>query len=161
MNRYEKNLGAGVRWFGGAESVSRAPITGLGADGNGSQYTFMLGRVMAPVYDWRNAAGNALMNSGFDNFKYLYNNPQVSAVDWDINQLRSEQKTLQPIHEQFLKNSDSFTWLSKTMTDSNGVGMILNDKQTVPGGVDILSYKSRINFGCKLLGYSASQGCRP
>lgn len=35
------------------------------------------------------------------------------------------------------------------------------EQQGLPGGVDILSYKSRIEYGCKLLGYSTSQRCAP
>lgn len=46
-NQYEKNLGVGARWFGGADDVSRACWTGLGADGCliGSHITFGAGKV--------------------------------------------------------------------------------------------------------------------
>jgi len=48
------------------------------------------------------------------------------------------------------------------MTDSDrGAGDLPVDVPGISGGVDILDYKSRVEFGCKLLGYNASQGCVP
>jgi hypothetical protein len=91
----------------GAEFVSRAGWTGLGADGNGSSYTFLLGSVLAginapSIYEWRAEAGSALMNAGFRNFCNLHNKTINNVVAWDINQLMSEQKILQPMHEKYL-----------------------------------------------------------
>lgn len=83
------------------------------------------------------------MTKGFDNFKSLYNNPQ-NAINWDIKQLQDEQKSLQSIHEKYLSNQSWFRGASKLLT-----------------GVEILDYKSRIEYGCKLLGYSQEQGCKP
>jgi len=164
-DRYEQHVGSGAKWYGGAEDVSRAALTGLGADGKGSGYSFLFGSLLAGVnadtiYDWRQEAGNSLMSAGFSNFKDLYNQ-DLDPVQWDINQLRSEQQTLQPIHQKYLKDRVVFTWVSKTMTNSDGLGAILPDRQTAPGGIDILDYNSRINYGCKLLGYSQEQGCKP
>ena len=161
-NVYEQHLGIGAKWFGGAEEVSRARLTGLGADGNMSYVTFAGGWALAPVYDWRKSAGDALITGGFDNFKDLYNKVASDPVAWDIKQLKGEQSTLQPIHERYLKDHQNFVDLSKLMTDTSGLaGRFLNDRQGMEGGIDILDYKSRVAFGCKLLGYSAAQGCTP
>lgn len=165
-NEYEKNLGSGAKWYGGAEFVSRAPLTGLGADGNASSVTFALGSLLAhykagSVYEWRAEAGKALMSEGFSNFRDLYNNPQ-DPVAWDIKQLHSEQQLLQPIHEKYLKDRTAFTGLSKILTNSDyKTDLILNESSTQPGGIDILDYTSRVQYGCKLLGYGAAQGCKP
>jgi filamentous hemagglutinin len=170
MDRYEQNEDSGTKWFAGAEAVSGAPLTGLGADGHGSWATFLGGSLLAgvnapSVYDWRSEAGNALMNSGFDSFRDLYNNGTSNPVAWDIGQLKSEQQTLQPIHEKYLGNESVFTWVSSVMTNSNGIPFkafeamgAMKESQTQPGGVNILDYKSRVSYGCRLLGYSAAQG---
>jgi filamentous hemagglutinin len=150
MNQYEQHLGSGTQWFGGAEQVSRAAWTGLGADGNGSRYTFFAGAVFFTgpyaysMYEWRSEAGNSLMNAGFESFRDLYNNGTYDAIAWDINQLRSEQQLLQPIHVKYLENRSVFRFVSKQIT-----------------GVDLLDYNSRVQYGCELLGYSAGQGCKP
>lgn len=88
-------------------------------------------------------AGDALIIGGFDNFKHFYNN-RPNAMQWDIKQLYDEQTLLQPIHEKYLLDKDLFQGVSGLITD-----------------VDILDYKSRIRYGCKLLGYSEGQGCKP
>ena len=161
-NVYEQNLGIGAKWFGGAEEVSRAKWTGLGADGHGSFASFGSGWLVAPVYDWRKAAGDALITGGFDNFKNLYNKATTDPVAWDIKQLRGEQTILQPIHEQYMGDRSVFTWTSNQVTDTAIMpSWLISDRQGVDGGVDILDYKSRVEFGCKLLGYSKSQGCTP
>lgn len=129
----------------GAEDVWRRFLTGLGADGSGSSYTFLMGSLLAGVnapsiYEWRAEAANSLMNAGFSN---LYNKNINNFLAWDINQLMSEQKTLQPIHEKYLTERTSFRTASKI------------------SGVDILGYASRVRFGCKLLEYNEAQGCTP
>ena len=160
-NQYEQNVGAGAKWFGGADFISRAPITGLGAGGSYSNITFSLGfLIFSSIYDWRSEAGSVLMNSGFENFKNLYNTPSQSPVVWDINQLKSEQSALQSVHSKYLADKDLFRLGSKYITNTNIVS-IGEGKQGQQGGIDILDYKSRIEFGCKLLGYSAAQGCKP
>ncbi|WP_207788942.1 hypothetical protein [Bordetella trematum] len=167
-DRYEQNLGSGAKWFGGAESVSRAGWTGLGADGNGSSYTFLLGAVLfagpnaKKIYDWRSEAGNALMKSGFSNFQSLYHG-KSDPITWDIKQLKDEQRTLQPIHEKYMKDRVVFSFISSLMTDSSDYmpGRLLDKDKTQPGGIDILDYNSRIRYGCKLLGYGETQGCKP
>ncbi|MDR0779181.1 MAG: hypothetical protein LBF16_00580, partial [Pseudomonadales bacterium] len=167
MNKYQLNLGSGAKWFGGAEFVSRAAWTGLGADGNFSALTFAVGSFLTAglhfvdIYTWRSVAGNTLMNSGFDNFKDLYNNGTSDSIAWDINQLRAEQKVLQPVHEQYLLNKDIFTKASNYITDTSTLIGSKLEKQGQPGGINIIDYKSRVQFGCKLLGYSADQGCGP
>jgi filamentous hemagglutinin len=172
-DQYEQNLGLGAGWFKGAEFVSRAPLTGLGADGSGSQFTFGFGALLFPstynpfarsdIYQWRDEAGNTLMNAGFDNFRGLFNKAVTDPVAWDINQLRSEQQALQPVHEKYLGDRDAFTFLSTQVTDANKllIRRLLDDKQAMSGGIDILDYKSRVKFGCKLLGHGAAQGCQP
>lgn len=77
--------------------------------------------------------------------------------------LRSNRcQTTKPIHEKYLSGHDTFLGLSKYMTDSDrGAGDLPVDVPGISGGVDILDYKSRVEFGCKLLGYNASQGCVP
>lgn len=83
-------------------------------------------------------------------------------VAWDVNQLKSEQAILQPIHQQFLGDHSSFQLISNYMTDiSIWPNYVVGEKQGVAGGVNILDYQSRVEFGCKLLGYSKSQGCTP
>ncbi|AZD61909.1 Putative large exoprotein, ShlA/HecA/FhaA family [Pseudomonas chlororaphis subsp. aurantiaca] len=158
-NIYEQQIGIGARWYEGAEMVSRAPLTGLGADGNASYLFFGMGRFLAPVYDWRKAAGDALITGGFDNFRNLYNKAVTDPVAWDISQLKGEQSTLQPIHEQYLGDSKKFQWIAQIMTDT--AVWPISEKQGVSGGINILDYRSRVEFGCKLLGYSKSQGCAP
>lgn len=117
---------------------------------------------MAPVYDWRKAAGDALITGGFENFKNLYNKATSDPVAWDIKQLKGEQTILQPIHEQYMGDRSAFTWLSGLVTDTSIMPEIMiGDRKGMDGGVDILDYKSRVEFGCKLLGYSKSQGCAP
>lgn len=141
------SIGLSSGEYGGADDVSRARFTGLGADGNLSYVTFGVGSVFSGnpkhIYDWRKEAGDALMKGGFDNFRYLYNN-RPNAMQWDIKQLRDEQTLLQPIHEKYLADKNFFQLISGLMTD-----------------VDILDYKSRIRYGCKLLGYTEQQRCKP
>ncbi|WP_347904658.1 filamentous hemagglutinin N-terminal domain-containing protein [Pseudomonas purpurea] len=161
-NMYEQKMGIGSRWFGGAEMVSRAFGTGLGADGNASYVSFGLGWFLAPVYDWRKAAGDALITGGFNNFKNLYNKTVTDPVAWDIKQLKDEQAILQPIHQQYLEGRRGFLSISKVMTNvSAWPNSMFERKQGVVGGVNVLDYKSRVEFGCKLLGYSKGQGCTP
>ena len=46
------------------------------------------------------------------------------------------------------------------MTDSDkGAAKLPVDVPGITDGVDILDYRSRVEFGCKLLDYDASQGC--
>lgn len=130
----------------------------LGADGNASYIIFGLGWLLAPVYSWRTAAGDALINGGFDNFKDLFNKVSTDPVAWDINQLKTEQSLLQSIHERFLEGHNIFQNIGRLSTDTS----IWPDSIVgANGGVSILGYKSRVEFGCKLLEYSKSQGCVP
>jgi len=175
-DQYEQNIGLGARWFGGAEFVSRAPLTGLGADGEGSWASFGAGALFFPstynpltsseLYEWRSEAGNTLMNAGFDNFKSLYNQEVSDPVAWDINQLQGEQQALQPVHEKYLGERTFFTGFSKFITNTDNFINVEtlpwgSEQQGQPGGIDILDQQSRIKFGCKLMGYSESQGCKP
>ncbi|PMC14662.1 hemagglutinin [Oligella urethralis] len=168
-NQYEQQIGSGVQWFGGADSVSRAAVTGLGADGNLSYLSFAMGKTLGnpPIYEWRKAAGDALIVGGFDNFKDLYNNQQ-DPVAWDIKQLKNEQALLQPIHEKYLSDKKGFTKASQLLTSEQmlklnvfGSKQIIQDKQVQEGGINLLDYESRVSYGCKLLGYSEKQGCLP
>lgn len=164
-NQYEKNLGVGARWFGGAEKASRGCWTGLGADGCASYLTFGAGKVLGnpDLYAWRKKAGDALITQGFDNFKDLYNN-RPNAVQWDIKQLKDEQTLLQPIHEKYLTNQNTFVRAKQIVTDSKNLKYSFNpikEWQTQPGGIKLLDKNSRIRYGCKLLGYTEQQGCKP
>lgn len=85
-------------------------------------------------------------------------------MQWDIKQLHDEQTLLQPIHEKYLSNANLFRWVSNQMTDSKNrkyIGGLIKEKQTQPSGIDILDKSSRIRYGCKLLGYTEKQGCKP
>jgi hypothetical protein len=150
---YYRDLGIGVKWFGGAYNVS---IDDLGGGEPLSVLKFLAGAVVtgqgSNLYNWRSEAGNALMNDGFNNFKNLYNNGTNNPVAWDINQLRREQTVLQPIHEKYLGDADFFRGLSNFLTDSNWPAIKWISPQTrVPGGVDITKYPSRVNYGCQML----------
>lgn len=162
-NLYEKNIGAGARWYGAAEFTTRAPLLGLGGgDFFVSVLPFATGSLAAPLYSWREDAGNSVIKTGFEKFKDLYNKRITSPRDWDINLFKLEQTALQPIHENYLKNSEIFIKTIKKLTDSeNSISRIINENQKIEGGLDILDKNSRIRYGCKLLGYSENQGCRP
>lgn len=56
------------------------------------------------LYDWRDEAGNALIGGGFNNFKDAFNNQYQFTKEWDMNQLRGEQKVLDPIHNKYLND---------------------------------------------------------
>ena len=118
-NLYEQNLGSKARWFGGADFVSRAAITGLGADGEASYITFAAGKAAGnpPIYEWRAAAGNTLIVNGFYNFRDLFNK-KTNPREWDIQQLKSEQKLLQPIHQKYLSNEKIYLSLIKGATSN-------------------------------------------
>lgn len=156
----------GAQWFGGAELVTRAPYTGLGADGDASWITFGGAALLFPstynpterseIYQWRDEARGVLLNTGFENFRDLYNGNVSNSAEWDRSQLKSEQAALQPVHEKYLGERTLFNWITKKATDSESspnVGMLWgsNEEQVVPGGIDMLSEDSRVNFGCKLL----------
>lgn len=126
-NLYEQNLGSKARWFGGADFVSRAAITGLGADGEASYITFAAGKVVGnpPIYEWRAASGNALIVNGFYNFRDLFNK-KTNPREWDIQQLKSEQKLLQPIHQKYLSNEKDYLSLIKGVTSNKIFSIIPN-----------------------------------
>ncbi|WP_210394294.1 hypothetical protein, partial [Oligella sp. HMSC05A10] len=73
---------------------------------------------------------------------------------------------LQPIHEKYLSDQELFVDASQFIT-APVVGDILSVifksdyPRSIEGGVNILDYESRISYGCKLLGYSEKQGCKP
>ena len=96
------------------------------------------------LYEWRSESGNVLMQGGFDNFKNLYQRNYQNSVQWDINQLQNEQKILQSIHEKYLIRKDRFNLMINIFKD---LGM--------------LDYDSHIRYGCREIGYSAGQGCKP
>ncbi|UOO81464.1 hypothetical protein LVJ83_10985 [Uruburuella testudinis] len=103
------------------------------------------------------------MSAGFNNFKELFNNKQ-NAIRWDIRQLKSEQQALQSIREKYLSDQKSFNLTSKYLTSDKVLGYLpnpLSDKHTQPGGINILNYGSRVQYGCKILGYTEKQGCTP
>ena len=143
---YYDGKGVDIRWFGGAEDVSRSCITGLGANGCLSYATFGMSKILGnpDIYGWRSEAGNTLIKDGYSNFKSLYNGQYSNPKNWDIQQLRKEQESLQPVHEKYLKDYPLFRNVSEKISD-----------------VDILNKDSRIEYGCKLLGYDKAQGCKP
>ena len=120
--------------------------------------TFIAGNILRnpDLYTWRAEAGDAFMNGGFNNFKNAFNGKFTSSnatKAWDINQLRSEKKLLQPIHEKYLSDYKIFRKVSYNMTKIKELDIY--------GGVDILDYNSRIEFGCRGMGYTQAQGCTP
>lgn len=86
---------------------------------------------------------------------------------WDIDQLKGEQQALQPIHEKYLGDKPVFLKISSAFTDTSlpilgaGNNPFTDENQGVSGGVQVINYESRIDYGCKLLGYSEKQGCTP
>ncbi|MNV68701.1 hypothetical protein D3C71_1615700 [compost metagenome] len=162
-DNYEKKIGAGANWFNAAEFTTRAPFTGLGGGGFfTSTVPFFVGNLGAPLYRWRNEGSSAVLTTGFESFKNLYNNKKTNPVEWDINTLKLEQSMLQPIHEKYFESSDKLLKLINNITNSEkSISRILNEKQRIEGGLDVLDKNSRIKYGCKLLGYTEKQGCRP
>lgn len=138
----------GAEWFKVANQTSRAAFTGLGAEGNFSSLTFGIGNLISTsdAYAWRDEAGAALMKGGFKNFKELYEGKVNDINAWNIKQLREEQLLLQSIHEKYFAN---YQW--KPMVWIPEVTMQVN----------LLDYNSRIQYGCKKMGYTVSQGCTP
>ncbi|MFV8192909.1 DUF637 domain-containing protein [Acinetobacter soli] len=138
----------GAEWFKVANQTSRAAFTGLGAEGNFSSLTFGIGNLISTsdAYAWRDEAGAALMKGGFKNFKELYEGKVNDINAWNIKQLREEQLLLQSIHEKYFAN---YQW--KPMVWIPEVTMQVN----------LLNYNSRIQYGCKKMGYTVSQGCTP
>ncbi|HFC6191368.1 TPA: DUF637 domain-containing protein [Neisseria meningitidis] len=139
-NLYEQNLGSKARWFGGADFVSRAAITGLGADGEASYITFAAGKVVGnpPIYEWRAASGNALIVNGFYNFRDLFNK-KTNPREWDIQQLKSEQKLLQPIHQKYLSNEKDYLSLIKGVTSNKIFSIIpnpLDERKKIEDGIN-------------------------
>ena len=141
---YYSGKGIDIRWFGVAEDVSRDFLTGLGADGYGSYASFWVGNFVGggslsgggSLYDWREEAGNALIGGGFNNFKDAFNNQYQSTKKWDMDQLKGEQKVLDPIHNKYL----------------NDWGLIR--LFAIPKGIDnIKSYDDRVQYGCEQMGY--------
>lgn len=162
-DNYEKKLGAGVNWFHAAEFTTRSPLTGLGGGGFfTSAAPFFIGNLGAPLYRWRDEGSSAVLTTGFENFKNLYNNKKTNPIEWDINTLKLEQSMLQPIHEKHLGSRRKLLNLINTITDSEkSISRILDEKQKIEGGIDVLDKNSRIKYGCKLLGYTEKQGCKP
>jgi len=150
----------------GAEVVSEKT---LGAGNNYGFNRFVVANLLIDSYDWRDEAGNVLMIGGFNNFKDLYNYGTNDPVAWDINQLRTEQQMLQPVHEKYFASSWLFPRASQKISDSDSwvfsafetLNFLSDIQISMPGGIDFLSYESRVMYGCKLLGYSAADGCAP
>ncbi|SET27177.1 hemagglutinin repeat-containing protein [Thorsellia anophelis] len=154
---YFDELGIPIKWYGEAEKVSRACLTGLGATGCGSEYTFELydWALDADLDAWRAEAGKKIMEGGFNNFSNLYNlsngnydnvnlsvlnfddsgkvnsvklnlytlfsnNPDVYSMIWNVDQLISEQKMLQPVHEKYIPNNSNFPPLGELGTYATG-----------------------------------------
>ena len=158
MDNYLNNNGISVQWFRAVEDVSRAGITGLGAEGNASSITFWVGSLLpGDQYAWRQEAGNTLMNDGFENFSNIFNNGTPDPVAWDISQLRNEQTILQPVHERYLGNSGI---MDVPFNELIRAGTYLMD-DTGDGVGDILDVNSRIEYGCRQMGYSSGNGCEP
>ncbi len=146
------NQSPNSRWFKGAEDVSRACFVGLGADGCGSWASFYIGRLGSAekFYQWRDEAGKAIMQSGYEYFKNSFNNSGSYSVADDIAQLKREQQMLQAIHEKYFKGSNVFDR-----------GDVLRYGGMLYPGVDILDYNSRMEYGCKKMGLTPAQGCKP
>ena len=101
------------------------------------------------------------MNAGFEKFRNLYNNRNANPISWDIELLKKEQSVLQKTHEKYL-NKKYIIESIKYITDSdNDLPLVNKEKQQTQGGLDVLDINSRIRYGCKLLGYTEQQGCKP
>lgn len=137
----------GAEWFRVANETSRKAIVGLGAEGELSSLTFKAGNFISTTnaYDWRSEAGKALMEGGFNNFKKLYDGKVTDVVAWNISQMQQEQKLLQPIHEKYFsdKSWKPMVWIPQ---------LFMN--------VNLLDYRSRIEYGCRKMNYNAAQGCK-
>ena len=139
------------RWFQGAADVSRACFIGLGADGCGSWATFWIGTLgQDKFYQWREEAGKAIMQSGYDYFKNSFNNSGSYSVADDIAQLKREQQMLQRIHEKYLGDEKVYRGAGRTLT------YVLDGY-----AVNLLDYNSRVEYGCKKMGFTSAQGCKP
>lgn len=69
---------------------------------------------------------------------------------------------MQDVYHKYLSDKNIFSSVCGFITNSEGVdGNVLDDRSTAPGGVYILNYESRVQYGCKLLGYGVGQGCAP
>jgi len=66
-----------------------------------------------------------------------------------------------------LGNRSGFRTISNIFTDTSipvlgaGSNPLTDEKQGMPGGINILDEDSRVKFGCKLMDYSEAQGCKP
>lgn len=181
---YFQSTGMPVRWFAASEHISRRCLFGLGADGCFSHITFTVAKntTHPQLYEWRQAVGDAILQQGFVHFKQLYNqskslqgspfqyNPanqpqqknvlsvnnnlyqagwstfgyrfkhmptNPKAFAWDMAQLKREQAIAQPLHQQYLTQPATFVNIAKSLT-----------------GVNLLKQQARMNFGCKLMGYT-------
>jgi len=158
---YERNIGAGAKWHGAAETATRSPLIGGGGFFT-SAIPFAAGNFAAPLSSWRSEASSKVMREGFESFKNLYTNKHTDPLKWDIDLLKKEQSILQPIHEKHFKNNESFVNSIKNFTNSNHfLSKFTPEEQKIEGGLNLLDKKSRIQYGCKLLGYSEKQGCKP
>lgn len=147
---YYQHSSLPVRWFGVSDKVSRDCLTGLGAKHCGSYIPFAVSKVFGnpAIYTWRQRGGETLLANSFDNFKSLFNGKFHDSVRWDIDQLKTEQSLLQPIHEAFLGDHLVFRKVNKTLM-----------RLKIRGGVEILSQSDRLRYGCKMLGYTHFEGC--
>ena len=94
------------------------------------------------------------MLSGYEYFKKSFNSPNSYSAADDIAQLKREQLMLQPIHEKYFQNNSLHTQtylaLGRALTYAkDGYGVKLTD------------YNSRIEYGCKSMGLTSAQGCKP
>ncbi|RQO36238.1 hypothetical protein DBR37_07905 [Herminiimonas sp. KBW02] len=125
----------GAVWFREAEKVSRNDLQGM---------LFELGNKLNQLGSWRDEAGKVIMSSGYDEFKNIYNNPNIDPTLWSIDRLKNEQNNieLQKIHEKFIPQ---FAVGTKGFMEWKGkVGNILDSNE-------------RIKTGCINMGIT--QGC--
>lgn len=85
------------------------------------------------------SVNNNLYQAGWSTFGYRFKhmptNPKAFA--WDMVQLKREQAIAQPLHQQYLTQPATFVNIAKSLT-----------------GVNLLKQQARMNFGCKLMGYT-------
>ncbi len=133
----------GAVWFAAAENQSRTRLSGPVFD-SGNSYNNLFKKSYGVMDGWRSAAGNQIMSNGYDNFNKIYVDGYIDPTQWSLVQLGNEQRdpVLQKIHENYIEN---MAWPSRQLM------------QRIGGVEDILDPESRVNMGCRNMGFS--NGC--
>ncbi|WP_404548726.1 hemagglutinin repeat-containing protein [Dyella jejuensis] len=128
----------GAPWFGAAQETSKEDLMGA---------KFSVGNFLTGggLVDWRNQAGNLIMQNGQNSFANVYRNYQSPSFDlnnWSMQQLNNEQQLLQPVYEQQNSLTRGMIWLG-------GEGSYQ---------INPININERIKFGCTRLAVFGYQG---